>query len=61
MNTLKELNLQRNNIGDKGGKAIARMLKINRTLVRLNLSENSMGERAGQEFFKCITHNDVIE
>ena len=70
--SLKRLDLSHNLIGDReeettvfpnfitGGRAIARMLAVNTTLIELNLSWNKIRKNSALVLVKCLAHNDTL-
>lgn len=57
---MASINLTNNKIGDDGAKAIAEMLKINKTLALVNLSYNGIGFEGAKAIVESLLNNKVI-
>ena len=58
--TLQRLELERNDLGEAGGQAIGKGLKVNLALERLLLSGNNLGSRAGQAIGEALKVNSTL-
>ena len=61
-NLIKQLNLRRNKIGDKGAIDIANYVKkADRTLVSLELERNEIDDEGGEALLKAMQANMRME
>jgi Leucine Rich repeat len=60
-NSLRELGLGRNNVGNEGAAAIADALTCNTTLLRLDLEGNNISEKGAMAILKALkSHNRTV-
>ncbi|XP_048408400.1 NLR family CARD domain-containing protein 3 [Stegostoma tigrinum] len=57
---IKKISLAENLIGNKGAKAIARSLMVNRTLAALDLRSNSIGHKGAKAFADALKINQGL-
>jgi len=58
--TLVELNINENNLGDEGAKALAEGLKANKTLKSLDLSLNYIGDEGAKAIAAMLDVNKTL-
>src|SRR5687768_15581488 len=59
-NTLTQLYLSTNQIGDIGGAAIGKALKVNHTLTKLYLGYNKIGDTGGAAIGEALKVNHIL-
>lgn len=59
-NTLKELNLGYNLMGDEGGMAMGEALKVNRSITHIHLTLNNFGTSSAQALGAALSVNDTL-
>ena len=60
-NSLVELNLSYNNLGDQGARKLSKFLIKNKILVHLNLSSNSIGYDGSRYISQALKLNTTLE
>ena len=58
---LTKINLQGNNIGSEGGKAIGEALKVNTSLTEIDLGSNNIGDEGGKAIGEALKVNTNCE
>ena len=58
--SLVEMNLEKNEIGAGGGRALAKALRPNTTLTSLNLRDNVLGEGGGRALAETLRFNATL-
>lgn len=59
-NTLTELALQRNSIGDEGAEKFAQAITINNTLTNLNLDRNEIADKGAEKIAEALEINNTL-